>query len=181
MNIHKESQGIERDKQSIQYRVIQNLISSNRYCVVFDDDGAGEIADIVGVAEEHDKIKIQFYHCKYAHGDHPGARISDLYEVCGQAEKSIKWCQESSAIIDRLMRREAYRSRSGGTRFEIGNLRKLREIKNKMRLIQAKFEIFIVQPGVNSKALTDDMLRILSGTASYLMDTYSIDLRIICS
>ncbi len=181
VDIHKESQGIERDKQSIQYRVIQNLISSNRYCVLFDDDGAGEIADIVSIIEETDKIKIQFYHCKYAHGNHPGARVADLYEVCGQAEKSIKWCQESSAIIERLMRREASRSQSGGTRFEIGNLRKLREIKNKMRIIHVQVEIFIVQPGVDSKALTDDMIRILSGTASYLMDTYSIDLKVICS
>ena len=79
------------------------------------------------------------------------------------------------------MRREASRSQSGGTRFEIGNLRKLREIKNKMRIIHVQVEIFIVQPGVDSKALTDDMIRILSGTASYLMDTYSIDLKVICS
>lgn len=44
-----------------------------------------------------------------------------------------------------------------------------------------KIEIFIVQPSIDSKALRDDILRILSGTASYLMDTYSIDLKIICS
>lgn len=93
----------------------------------------------------------------------------------------IKWCQEPPYIIDRLMKRESSRSQSGGTRFEIGNIRKLREIKNKMRVFPTKIEIFIVQPGIDSKALTDYMLRILSGTASYLKDTYSIDLKIICS
>lgn len=181
VDIHKESQGKQRDKQSIQYHVIQRLILSNKYCVVFDDDDAGEIADIVGIVDETDKITIQFYHCKYAHGGNPGARVADLYEVCGQAEKSIKWCQEPLNIIDRLMKRESSRAQSGETRFEIGNLRKLREIKNKMRVFPTKIEIFIVQPGIDSVALTDDMLRILSGTASYLMDTYSIDLKIICS
>ena len=58
VDIRKESQGIQHDKQSIQYHVIQSLIASDKYCVIFDDDDAGEIAD--------------------------------LYEVYGQAEKSIK-------------------------------------------------------------------------------------------
>lgn len=180
-DIHKESQGINRDKQSIQYRVIHNLMSTNQFSVIFDDDAAGEIADVVSIMEGRDKVSIQFYHCKYAHGDNPGARVADLYEVCGQAEKSIKWCQEPSAIIDRLMKRESSRVQSGGTRFEVGSLRKIREIKNKMRVFPTSIEIFIVQPGIDSAALTDDMLRILSGTASYLMDTYSINLQIICS
>jgi len=79
------------------------------------------------------------------------------------------------------MKRESLRARSGGTRFEVGNLRKLREIKNKMRVLPTNFEIFMVQPGIDSTALTSDMLRILSGTASYLMDTYSINLQVICS
>ncbi|MDL2238044.1 DEAD/DEAH box helicase family protein [Christensenellaceae bacterium OttesenSCG-928-K19] len=181
INIRKESQGVQRDRQSIQYHVIQNLIATDKYCVIFDDDDAGEIADIVSVIDETDKITIQLYHCKYAHGDNPGARVVDLYEVCGQAEKSVKWCQEPLAIIDRLIKRESSRAQSGGTRFEVGNLRKLREIKNKMRVFPTKIEISIIQPGIDSSAITDDMLRILSGTASYLLDTYSIDLKVICS
>lgn len=180
VNIRKESQG-KHGKQSIQYHLIQSLIASDKYCVIFDDDDAGEIADIVSIIDATDRINIQFYHCKYAHGDNPGARVADLYEVCGQAEKSIKWCQEPPMIIDRLMKRESSRAQLGGTRFEIGNIRKLREIKNKMRVFPVKIEIFIVQPGINAKSITEDMLRILSGTASYLMDTYSIDLQIICS
>lgn len=181
IDIHKESQGIERDKQSIQYRVIQNLKSTDQFDVIFDDDDAGEVADVVTITDKMDEIHIQFYHCKYAHGENPGSRVADLYEVCGQAEKSIKWCQEPSAIIDRLMKRESSRVQSGGTRFEVGSLRKLREIKNKMRVFPTNIEIFVVQPGIDSSTLTDDMLRILSGSASYLMDTYSIHLQVICS
>ena len=181
IDIRKESQGLQRDRYSIQYHVISSLKSTDKYCVVFDDDDAGEIADIIGIIDDAEKITIQFYHCKYAHGDNPGARVADLYEVCGQAEKSIKWCQEPPKIIDRLMKREAIRVQSGGTRFEIGSLRKLREIRNKMRVFPTKIEIFIVQPGIDSKKLTEDMIRILSGTSSYLMDTYNIDVKIICS
>lgn len=180
-NIQKESQGIERAKQSIQYRVIHDLISRNNYDVIFDDDSSGEIADIISIYERGEKILVELYHCKYSHGDNPGARIIDLYEVCGQAEKSVRWCQSHSAIIEHMIKREAKRVQLGGTRFEIGNLRKLKEIKNKMRVFPTTFLIFIVQPGINASAMTDDMRRILAGTVSYLMDTYSINLQVICS
>jgi hypothetical protein len=129
INLRKESQGIIRDSQSIQYRVIQKLVSANRFCVVFDDDSAGEIADVVGIIEGKDKITFQFYHCKYAREDNPGARVADLYEVCGQAEKSVKWCQNPPLIIDRLIKRENLRVQSNATRFEVGDMRKLKEIK----------------------------------------------------
>lgn len=181
VDIHKESQGISRDKQSIQYAVIQHLIDSGEYSIIFDDDGAGEVADIVCFKEHDNIINIKLYHCKYAHGDKPGARVADLYEVCGQAEKSIKWCQNPPAIVERLLAREYSRVEKGGTRLDLGTAQKLREIKNKMKKFPVKIDIAIVQPGIASTSITDDMRYLLSGTASYLMDTYSIDLKVICS
>ncbi len=80
-----------------------------------------------------------------------------------------------------MINRESTRSKNGGTRFEIGSLRKLKELKNKMRMYQSKIDIYIVQPGIDSKSISQDMLRILSATSSYLLDTYGINLKIICS
>lgn len=57
--------------------------------MIFDDDGSGEIADIVAFAEKDDEIILELYHCKYSNGKTPGGRINDLYEVCGQTEKSV--------------------------------------------------------------------------------------------
>ena len=181
VDIRKESQGAHRQSDSIQYRVIQELKALTDYCLIFDDDGAGEIADIIAIFDRDDKLIIQFYHCKYSHGDKPGARVKDLYEVCGQTEKSIKWCQDKQSIITRLRKRESSRASDGGTRFEIGDLRKLKEITNKMRVRPVEVEIYIVQPGLSASAISDDIKRLLSGTASYLMDTFSIDLKVICS
>ena len=181
VDIRRESQGIEKEKGTIQYHLIAELKETGRFSVIFDDDGAGEIADVIAFIDEGEKIIIQFYHCKYSHGDEPGARISDLYEVCGQAEKSVKWCQDPRKIIDRLIKREYSRSTLGGTRFEVGNLRKLKEIKNKMRVYKTKIEIAIVQPGIDKTVVSDDMLRLISGTDSFLLDTYGIKLQIICS
>jgi len=181
VNIRKESQGEDRQTDSIQYHIIQQLKDRGDCCVIFDDDGRGEIADIIAIIEKPDKVYIQFYHCKYSKGDNPGSRVDDLYEVCGQTEKSVRWCQDKQAIITRMQRRESNRQKNNTTRFEIGSLKKLKELKNKMRLRPAEVEIFIVQPGLSATAITDDVMRLLGGTASNLMDTFSIDLKVICS
>ena len=129
-DIRRESQGKHKDPTSIQYRMIQDLIQTKLFSIVFDDDGAGEVADIVCIADDHDKLEIELYHCKYAHGDAPGSRVADLYEVCCQAEKSIKWCSAPQSMIERLIKREVDRNREGLSRIDFGSLQKLREIKN---------------------------------------------------
>ena len=181
INIRKESQGKNKEKGTIQYHVIEQLKKKDCYSVIFDDDGAGEIADVVAIDDKGETIEIQFYHCKYSHGDKPGARLSDLYEVCCQAEKSVKWCQDPKEIINRLIKREILRNKYGTSRFEVGDIRKLKEIRNKMRLYHVRIGITIVQPGVEKSLINDDMLRIISGAASYALDTYGVKLEVICS
>jgi hypothetical protein len=182
IDIHKESQRDYKDKDSIQYKVIETLKNNIEYCVIFDDDDPGEIADVVGIKEKEDLILFEFYHCKFAHGDLPGSRVADLYEVCCQAEKSIIWMQDIKKIIERMIKRETNRSRNGRpSRFEKGDLKKLKELKNKMRFFPSKVNAFIVQPGVDSGNISPSMERLLCGTSSYLMETYSIPLKLICS
>lgn len=180
-NIQNESQTKARDPQSIQYRVIHNLIQEDVYEVIFDDDGSGEVADVITIKENDNEIKFGFYHCKFSSESKPGARVDDLYALCGQAEKSIKWCGDTRGIIDRLIKRENDRKKNGGTRIEIGSLQKLREIRNKLRIYSSSVDITIIQPGVDSQKISADMLQLLSGTAAYLLDTYGIKLRLICS
>lgn len=113
----------------------------------------GEIADIVSVKidMQHQKILFHLYHCKYSHGELPGARVSDLYEVCGQAEKSNIWNDNVLGIVQRMVERENMRQRScGETRFEKGNLQTLNMLKKMVRAgFETEFEISIVQPGVS--------------------------------
>ena len=182
VNICKESQGIKKENDSIQYFTIQKLISAQNYEVVFDDDNAGEIADIVAIKEKDKEIHFEFYHCKFAHGEKPGSRVADLYEVCGQAEKSVLLKQNMCEVIERMKYRESRRMKLNGvSRFEKGDLKKLSAIRNKLRFLPAKLDIFIVQPGVSAAAITEDMHQILCGTQAYLLDTYGITLRLICS
>ena len=181
VNINKESQGLTKDIKSIQYFTIQQLLKMD-YDVIFDDDSAGEIADIVTIKEMNDEICFEFYHCKYAHGEKPGGRVSDLYEVCGQAEKSVLWKSNMLNVLDRIKYREGKRMRENGiSRFEKGDLKKIAYLKNKLKFVKSTLNIYIVQPGISKKQITYEMNQILCGAQAYLLDTYGITLNIICS
>ena len=182
VDITVESQGQMKKTNSIQYNVIQSLKDQNYYDVIFDDDNAGEIADIVAIKILEKNIQFEFYHCKYSHGGKPGSRVSDLYEVCGQAEKSVEWKQDMIKVIDRMIKRENARINSGRiSRFEVGDFEKLKEIKNRLKIFPAELKIYIVQPGVDGSNITNDMYRILSASKTYLSETYGIPFGIICS
>ena len=90
INLKVESQGTAKQKDSIQFRVIEKLRRED-YDLIFDDDGSGETADVVAIRlnENNPKerfIEVEFYHCKFSL-EPPGARVDDLYTLCGQARK----------------------------------------------------------------------------------------------
>ena len=183
IDITKEAQGIMKAMNSIQYRVISELKKKN-YDVIFDDDGSGEAADVVGIQVKEKVIMIEFYHCKFSQKATPGGRIDDLYTVCGQAQKSIHWKEKknSTELFDHLFRREETRvGRKEASRFEKGNQDKLREIQEKSGSFPFKFKIFIVQPGLSRSKASSDQLRLLSVTETYLMGTYQLPFRVIAS
>ncbi|MFD3074166.1 type III restriction endonuclease subunit R, partial [Streptococcus agalactiae] len=175
----KESQGVAKDRASIQYVTINKLINTDEL-IVFDDDGSGEIADIVTISanEAERKILINLYHCKYSHGDEPGARVSDLYEVCGQAEKSIIWRDNLLDFLDRMIKRESIRiSKRQSSRFEKGNVNDCRTIKSMIKDgFSTDMRITIVQPGVSISKLSTEMKQLLLSTEYYLSETYNIPL-----
>src|SRR5262249_10869734 len=110
INIRKESQGPERDPLTVQARTIREILDREDWEIVMDDDGSGEIADIVAVRHADRKLNILLVHCKYSSQDIPGGRVSDLYEVCGQAQKSAKWRRNIPQMFHHLIRREKHRS-----------------------------------------------------------------------
>lgn len=184
IDIHKESQGMSRATDSIQYRVISQLKATGKYCLIFDDDGSGEVADVIAIQEDvtNNKLSFEFYHCKYSGASQPGARVNDLYEVCGQAEKSVRWVSDARLMLERLIQRENERiSRKRSTRYEIGDSKLIHTLKNKLKVYSPTFSIYIVQPGVDSTQMTPAMHQVLCSAESYLKDTYAIPLSLICS
>lgn len=186
VDIGKESQ-LDRRKNikrpdSIQYALIQKLINSGKYSFVFDDDGSGEIADVIAIKEVDKVVYVEFYHCKYSSGTEPGRRLKDLYEVCAQTEKSVSWKARPVDMIGKMISREKRRlNKLNVSRIELGDDTKLLELKRSIQRRQVSFAITIVQPGVKKDEITSGMNHVLAATQSYCLDTYAIPVFLICS
>jgi superfamily II DNA or RNA helicase len=179
--IRKESQGIERNPESIQFRVISEL-KKRKFTVILDDDDHGEAADVVGIAEEDDHIQVEFWHCKFATADKPGSRIGELYALCGQAQTSIRWLEKPRDLFSHFMRREPRRYMGKeGTRYEVGTERDLLRIREKVDVQPIRLRVFIVQPGLSVAEVSREQLELLAVTESYLVDTFAVPLEIIGS
>ncbi|MGE7673491.1 DEAD/DEAH box helicase [Lysinibacillus sp. NPDC094403] len=184
VNIAKESQYVKPKREdSIQYAMIQKLKVGD-YHIIYDDDGSGEIADIITIKEENKIIKIEMYHLKYAKGGKTSKSIENLYQVCGQAQKSIYWkSKKGDEFFKHLLRREQKTyNKQTCSRLERGSKEDLELLKDKAkRRIPMQFEIYIVQPSISKSNIGEDILTLLGVTESFLKETSGINLKIICS
>ena len=180
-NIRRESQGIERDAESVQYRVIAEL-KKGKFTVIFDDDDSGEAADVVAIRECENQIDVEFWHCKYAMADVAGFRIKELYELCGQAQNSIRWLENTRELFTHLLRRET-RNFKGveGSRLEIGVRSDLLRIREKTENQRVSLRIFIVQPGLSKAKASFEQLELLAVTENYLLETFAVPFAVIAS
>ena len=178
VDITKESQKQEKRTDSIQYKVIEHL-KNEGFEIVFDDDSSGEVADVVAVKIEEERVVIRLYHCKFSHESTPGQRISDLYEVCGQAQKSIQWKSKGASIFDHMIRRAINTQVNG---FESGDQEKALLYKRQSNsFYPIDFAIYIVQPGLSKENISEDQQKLLGSTELYLNETYQIPLTVIAS
>lgn len=184
-DIQTESQTQQKIKCSIQYRVIQTLLSTSwdvEYDFLLDDDSANEAADVVGIALVGDELLIDFVHCKFSCESQPGSRLKDLYEVCGQAQRSARWRHDVPKLLENLLRRDSLRVASGGvSRFEKGTKELLVSLKNRSHLLKPKIRIFIVQPGLSKSQAKPSQLELLGTSELHAKEISSADLRVIAS
>lgn len=191
IDIKRESQGINRDASTVQHRAIQNVMaSSTPWDVVFDDDDAGEVADVVALRMDNNRLIIHLYHCKYSGDVKPGCRVDDFYAVCGQAQKSVHWRERKGLekLIPHLIDREQKRLQKGEpTRFEKGDIKALDDIARRMEVLRPEFRIFVVQPGLSKTKIsqvsdeTKPILDLLATTSLYLHETFNIAFEVIAS
>lgn len=182
VNIRVESQGLERRQDSIQARVISEVATTTGSHVIFDDDGTGEIADVVAFELDGNHVTVRLYHCKFSSADTPGARVGDLYEVCGQAQRSIRRCERPQRLIDRLLKREGDRiRRSQPSRLIKGNVEQLKQLRARRYQLEYKFEIYVVQPGYSFNKKNSKHSQVLASTESFVIDTFAKKFRMICS
>jgi hypothetical protein len=181
IDIKRESQGRDRDPTAIQYRAVEILSSEADWEIVLDDDGPGELADIITMRRVDEDLEVLLAHCKYSSAIHPGARIVDLYDVCGQAMKMNRAKSLPEQLTRRLLRRESDRQAKGGTGLITGNVNLLNTIIREARYRKLVVTVVIVQPGLSKVEVSEDMRALLGATERFLTETYGMKLRVIGS
>lgn len=183
IKIKDESEGFGTLKEtSIQYFCIEKFIQED-YDIVFNDDNSGEIADIVLIKDEAENIKIDLYHLKFASEGKVSNEVKNLYEVCGQAQKSLTWRhkEKNEDLFNRLLKREKKKNKSGLTRLRKGTVDDLEKLLTLSKLKPLLFDIYIVQPSISKKKVSKPILSLLGVTANHLKKEGNIDLRVITS
>lgn len=159
-------------RASIHGHLRQRLETTDADTILYDH-GTGEIADFVTFKGAGENVDIAFYHCKASGDDNPGARIDDLYEVCGQAQKSVGW-----ALLAALQKRLQFRKNA---EFIRGSKEELAALLERAKTMRVRFEIVIVQPGVSRKNLSRAMAETLGATNDHVVHAGCAPLRVIAS
>ena len=182
-NIRTEAQGVAKRVDSVQRLVIETLLADTEpYDVIFDDDGKGEIADVVALRITDSVVSVTLFHCKYSSAATPGARLGDLYEVCGQAQKSARWRDRPNRMLQHMLKREQMRRDRGvSSRIERGSAAMIKKLKAGWQDHRFEYDVRIVQPGLSRQAIGEEGLHLLAGVETYLLETRAMKLRIIGS
>ncbi|WP_454729185.1 DEAD/DEAH box helicase [Cellulosimicrobium protaetiae] len=183
-NIRVESQKAAKFAHSVQHRAIAEVRSDAQpWDIVLDDDGPGEIADVVCLRVEGDTLVIQLVHCKFSHGTQPGARVADLYELCGQAQKSVAWRRTDLRPFFRTLRAraQAKQAREGVSPFEVGDPAVLYALQEKSLVLRSEVRIVLAQPGMSIAKVSTAQLDLLASTQAYLRTTIGAPLTVWCS
>ena len=159
IDLKLESQGDSRDSASIQYRTIETLSDETDWDLIIDDDGSGELADVVCLRRQGDTLNVMLAHCKYSSQPTPGARIDDLYDVCGQAMKMNRAKSIPDQLVTRLYRREQARQAQGRSRIIKGDLLTLAEAVAEARYRELNVTVAVVQPGMSASKASEDCRR----------------------
>ncbi len=185
INLSVESQGGQRRADSIQAYMIERVKELAAWDVVLDDDISNEMADIVALRVSGTDLVVHLTHCKYVSGwrpCEPRQRIDDLYDVCGQAMKSVRWRRAIDTFFGNLIRRQRqYVERNGVSGFMVGDELKLLELQDQSRLLKPQFTIAIAQPGLQKHHHSPAQLELLAATQTYVLDVANGAFEVYCS
>lgn len=132
---------------------------------VLNDDGAGEIADLIvvrfpdswlepdGVVRTPfadlslEPVQVTLSHCKWAGSSRPRRDLRDLDQLVGQAHRSVRWLANPRAFWETLANRAASRAR-----IIAGDVVETRTVLTHLaaNTPNTEFSIQIVQPGLDT-------------------------------
>lgn len=180
VDISRESMIDSSDLASVQGYTFSKI--ANEYDVIFDDDGAGEVADLVAVRVLDQWIEVDLYHCKYCKsGQVPGGRVDDAYVVTGQASRSVKWHARGQQLFQRLLDRYSKSESKGRNRILKGSPEIIDLLRRKARDMEVRMGFVVVQPAISLQSNLDEVLTVLGTSYVYIKNIANAKLRVIGS
>lgn len=136
--------------------------SENKY--ILYDHGTGEIADYIAIQEEETRLIVRLYHVKKKSSVGYNSSTGDVYEVAGQAVKSITWLTTKGKFIEKI----SDRHRGGHCQLLNGEYDEfIRELRGTTKQIVGY--IVIVQPALSRTVpMPDKIQEILAAASSYI-------------
>ena len=184
VNVNKEFHTIDDLKKNPLKKSIHDYIielACAEFDVVFYDHSSLEIADVIGLKNG----TIKFFHCKKQGGSRPRCDLNDIYEVCGQAVKSVNWAHRKLLNEQMLNRSEKNKI---DQKLKKGSLATIKTILASFDNPILPVEIVIVQPGlkttgltVNQKEAFNRIKLLLSAADGYLKDVSQCKISVLCS
>ena len=165
---------------SIQAFVARHYIKAG-FDVVFDDDQAGEAADLVCIKEVEDYVRLVLVHCKFSGGKTAGERVKDVVEVCSQAVRCAKWSGRFPRLAEHLRSRSEKPAGGRTTRYVKGSDADLVRLTKQSRFKEVRTEIVIARPGLSKSKRSPEQTAVIAAAATYLKETISVDLDLLCS
>jgi hypothetical protein len=108
--------------------------------------------------------------------------LADLYEVCGQAQKSARMRHYPAAMFQQLIRRETQRvQKHGRSGFVQGDINTLYRLHDESPRLRPSFAISIAQPGLSKAEASEEQLHLLAGTEVYVRESAKARFEVLCS
>ncbi|MFW5794766.1 MAG: DEAD/DEAH box helicase [Bacillota bacterium] len=143
-DIRSEVETEEVGSNSIQESLKEILLENAVFDFIIFDHSTGEIADFIAVEVTEDKFKMSLFHVKSMGASNYNSSTGDIYEVTGQAVKSVIWLKTKSSLLEKMEKRR----KSSHCQFIKGDYDDFHEqFKKSDKALRAK--IVIVQPSIS--------------------------------
>lgn len=150
---------------SIQDALYKILEADKKFNYIIYDHGSGEMADYITIHETDNELVVELYHVKKMGSSSYNNSVGDVYEVSGQAIKSVTWFATKGKLIEKFTSRH----NAGHCLVKKGGDFKtmIKELKVSGKVLRGS--ICIVQPGIKkSKAIPDKIQEVLAATDAYV-------------
>lgn len=150
------------------HTALQSILESDQKLnYIIYDHSTGEIADFITVEEKDYEFEIILYHVKSMSAKNYNSSVGDIYEVTGQAIKSLIWLKNRATILQKI----AKRRESNKCNFIRGDYDDFyAKIKKQDKMIKGK--IVVVQPSISKNSTIPDKIQeVLAATRYYISNS----------